>query len=33
VTIQRTQALLDQFEQLWRERVSRIDALLTDDAP
>jgi len=32
-TIQRAQALLDQFEALWRERVARLDALLTDDIP
>ena len=29
--IQRAQALLDSYEQLWRERVSRLDALLADD--
>ena len=27
-TIQRAQELLDQFEQLWRGRVNRLDALL-----
>lgn len=32
-TIQRAQALLDQFEALWRDRVARLDALLTDDTP
>ena len=31
--IQRAQALLDQFEALWRERVARLDALLADDTP
>lgn len=31
--IQRAQALLDQFETLWRARVSRLDALLADDTP
>ena len=29
--IQRAQALLDSYEQLWRDRVSRLDALLADD--
>lgn len=29
--IQRAQALLDSYEQLWRERISRLDALLADD--
>lgn len=32
-TIRRAQALLDQFEQLWRDRVTRLDALLADDIP
>ena len=32
-TIRRAQALLDQFEQLWRDRVTRLDALLSDDTP
>ena len=32
-TIQRAQSLLDSYEQLWRDRVSRLDALLADDAP
>ncbi len=31
-TIRRAQGLLDQFEALWRDRVARLDALLTDDA-
>ncbi len=31
--IQRAQLLLDQFEQLWVERVARLDALLADDLP
>ncbi len=29
-TIRRAQALLDDFEQLWRGRVARLDALLDD---
>jgi DNA-binding transcriptional ArsR family regulator len=29
--IERAQALLDSYEQLWRARVDRLDALLTDD--
>lgn len=29
--IQRAQALLDSYEQLWRDRVARLDALLADD--
>jgi len=29
--IQRAQALLDQYEQLWRARVDRLDALLAAD--
>lgn len=29
--IQRAQALLDSYEQLWRARVDRLDALFTDD--
>ncbi len=29
--IQRAQALLDSYEQLWRLRVDRLDALLADD--
>jgi DNA-binding transcriptional ArsR family regulator len=29
--IQRAQALLDSYEQLWRARVHRLDALLTHD--
>ena len=32
-TIRRAQALLDQFEQLWRDRVARLDALFGDDVP
>jgi hypothetical protein len=31
--IRRAQVLLDQFEALWRDRVARLDALLTDDTP
>ncbi|WP_413450421.1 metalloregulator ArsR/SmtB family transcription factor [Georgenia phoenicis] len=30
-TIRRAQLLLDQYEQLWRGRVTRLDALLTED--
>jgi len=30
-TIRRAQLLLDQYEQLWRGRVARLDALLTED--
>ena len=30
-TINRAQALLDSYEQLWRSRVTRLDALLRDD--
>jgi DNA-binding transcriptional ArsR family regulator len=29
--IQRAQALLDSYEQLWRDRIARLDALLADD--
>jgi len=29
--LQRAQALLDSYEQLWRARVDRLDALLADD--
>jgi DNA-binding transcriptional ArsR family regulator len=29
--IRAAQALLDQYEQLWRGRVERLDALLADD--
>ena len=29
--IQRAQALLDGYEQLWRARISRLDALLGED--
>ena len=32
-TIRRAQALLDQFEALWRDRVARLDALLAEDTP
>ena len=32
-TIRRAQALLDQFEQVWRERVARLDALFVDESP
>jgi DNA-binding transcriptional ArsR family regulator len=30
-TIRRAQALLDQYEQIWRGRVDRLDALLTEE--
>jgi DNA-binding transcriptional ArsR family regulator len=29
--IQRAQQLLDSYEQLWRARISRLDALLAED--
>lgn len=32
-TIRRAQQLLDQFEQVWRDRMTRLDALLADDTP
>jgi DNA-binding transcriptional ArsR family regulator len=32
-TIQQAQQLLDQFEQLWRDRITRLDALLTENTP
>lgn len=31
--IRHAQALLDQFEQLWRDRITRLDDLLAQDAP
>lgn len=31
--IQQAQKLLDQFEQLWRSRIDRLDALLAEDEP
>lgn len=31
--IRRAQRLLDQYERLWTERVSRLDELLADDSP
>lgn len=31
--IRRAQALLDRYEQLWRLRIDRLDALLADDSP
>lgn len=31
--IQRAQTLLDSYEQLWRVRISRLDALLAEDEP
>jgi DNA-binding transcriptional ArsR family regulator len=30
-TVRRAQALLDRYEQLWRARVDRLDALLADE--
>lgn len=30
-TIKRAQSLLDRFEQIWRGRVERLDALLAED--
>lgn len=30
-TIRRAQNLLDQFEQVWRARMDRLDAVLSDD--
>ncbi len=29
--VKRTQELLDRYEDIWRDRISRLDALLTDD--
>ncbi len=29
-TIRRAQALLDRYEQIWRSRIDRLDALLAD---
>ena len=31
--IRQAQALLDQYEQLWRARIARLDALLAEDPP
>jgi len=30
-TIERARALLDRYEQIWRDRIGRLDALLADD--
>jgi DNA-binding transcriptional ArsR family regulator len=30
-TIRKAQALLDRYEQIWRSRIDRLDALVTDD--
>ena len=30
-TIRRAQALLDRYEQIWRSRIGRLDALLAED--
>ena len=30
-TIRRAQALLDRYEQIWRSRIERLDALLAED--
>jgi DNA-binding transcriptional ArsR family regulator len=32
-TIRRAQQLLDHYEQIWRDRVARLDALLAEDSP
>jgi DNA-binding transcriptional ArsR family regulator len=29
--LERTRALLERYEQIWRTRISRLDALLADD--
>lgn len=31
--IRRAQALLDRYEQIWRARIDRLDALLAEDPP
>ncbi len=31
VAVQRVRTLLDQYEQIWRARIARLDALLADD--
>jgi DNA-binding transcriptional ArsR family regulator len=33
IQIQRAQALLDSYEQIWRGRVERLDALLAEEPP
>lgn len=33
LAIARAQHLLDQYEQLWRSRIDRLDALLANDQP
>ncbi|HTO01307.1 MAG TPA: metalloregulator ArsR/SmtB family transcription factor [Microthrixaceae bacterium] len=30
-TIHQAQALLDQYEQIWKERITQLDALLAED--
>ena len=30
-TIQKAQGLLDRYEEMWRRRIDRLDALLTED--
>ncbi|MDD9205610.1 metalloregulator ArsR/SmtB family transcription factor [Georgenia sp. 10Sc9-8] len=30
-TLRRAQALLEQYEEIWRGRIARLDALLTED--
>lgn len=30
-TIEHARALLDRYEQIWRDRIGRLDALLADD--
>ena len=32
-TILRAQTLLDEYERIWRGRIARLDALLTDETP
>lgn len=32
-TLRQVQHLLDRYERLWRQRISRLDALLADDDP
>ena len=32
-TLRQVQQLLDRYEQLWRQRIGRLDALLADDDP
>ena len=32
-TVRRASLLLDRFEQLWRDRITRLDDLLTEETP